>query len=154
MKLKETNYNDLIASAGSIRFRNQDIRESMEYGAKHIEDNYMFDRYSRYFMLYNNNIPIAPIQIKRDGFISFFISSELEPVGDGLKLIKTLRNLLKWYTDNYETTLFVRTANWYNEANRINAMVGFKKYRIMQDYTIWVYENNRTVDIPVELKNE
>lgn len=145
MILKQTNYEDLLGVVGSIKYRNQDVRESFVLGCKNISDNYKYSRYNRYYILYNNNIPIVPIQIDRLGFIVFFISKDLEPIADGLKLVKKLKVLLKWYTDNYETTLFVKTANWYKEANKLNRIIGFTKYIVNKDFTIWVYENKRIV---------
>ena len=146
MRLEQTDYNTLISLAGSIKYRNQDIRESHLFGSKSILDNYKYKRFSRYYIIYLKDKPIVPIQIDRTGFISFFISNELEPVKDGIKLVKFLKATLKWWTDNYETTLFVKTANWYKEANKLNRLIGFKQYKIFTDYSIWVYENNRKVE--------
>ena len=146
MRLEQTDYNTLISLAGSIKYRNQDIRESQLFGSKSILDNYKYKRFSRYYIIYLKDKPIVPIQIDRTGFISFFISNELEPVEDGIKLVKFLKAILKWWTNNYETTLFVKTANWYKEANKLNRLIGFKQYKIFTDYSIWVYENNRKVE--------
>ena len=152
MRLEQTDYNTLISVAGSIKYRNQDIRESQLFGSKSILENYKYKRFSRYYIIYLKDKPIVPIQIDRTGFISFFISSELNPINDGLVLVKTLKKLLQWWTDNYETTLFVKTANWYKEANKLNKIIGFKEVLISDEYSIWEYRNNRIVNIPNELR--
>jgi len=152
MKIKQVDYDTLKTASGSIKYRNQDIVESKGFGAINVSDNYVYDKFSKYYIIYKDNKPIVPIQIKRNGFINFFISSELEPVGDGLVLVKILKQLLKWWTDNYETTLFVKTAEWYKEANKLNKIIGFKKYLIADKYTIWTYNNNRIVNIPSNIR--
>ena len=152
MKIKQVDYKTLVPIAGSIKYRNQDIIESKGFGAINIVDNYKYNRASKYYIIYNKDKPIVPIQIDRTGFINFFISSELNPINDGLVLVKTLKKLLQWWTDNYETTLFVKTANWYKEANKLNKIIGFKEVLISDEYNIWEYKNNRIVNIPNELR--
>ena len=154
MKIKQVDYETLVPIAGSIKYRNQDIVESKGFGAINIVDNYKYNRTSKYYIIYNKDKPIIPIQIDRTGFISFFISSELEPVVDGLKLARFLKTILKWWTDNYETTLFVKTAHWYKEANKLNKLIGFKEVLISNEYSIWEYKNNRVITIPDDIRKD
>jgi len=130
----------LLEKAENIEYREDDIKEAKQYGCKTVFECYKraSERYSRYFLVVDNNKVIAPIVLNRCGYLTFFVNKELSP-NKAISFVRELKKLAKWYTDNYEKTIFVKTANWYKEAKRLNKLVGFKPYILRTSETIWVY---------------
>jgi len=145
MYFKQVKFKEFRESIEQATFRTNDEKECISFGStgvlKCLKD--IEKLYTRYFLILddndNDNI-CAYIALPRNGRMSFFVSDNIK---HKLGFVKELRNIAKWYTDNYETTIFTKTANWYNEANKINVLVGFKKQTMYDEYTVWVYENKR-----------
>jgi hypothetical protein len=144
MTWEQVDQNAALEAAKEIKYRNQDIKEALDYGCKSVFGCYeaVKDRHTRWFLIKDGTTVVAPIALKRDGYLTFFVNRDLAPE-KALAFIRALRDIAKWYTDNYETTIFVKTANWYKEAQRINKLVGFKPYILTNKTTIWVYEAKR-----------
>lgn len=144
MKAEFIDKKTFLETIKNIDFKENDIKEAQEFGCKDIYECYenVAQRYSRYVLIKEKSKTLVPIILDRCGYLTFFVSKELDP-RKALSFVKEIKRLANWYTNNYETTIFVKVANWYREANRIVKLVGFKPYIQSDEYTIYVYERIR-----------
>lgn len=146
MKFIVSDKDSCIEAAGFIKFRSQDEIEARQFGNIPVIEHYKMAAqypFTRWFQIVDdedgNNI-CAIIALKRDGMMTFFANSNIK---NKIAFIRELKNIADWYTSNYETTIFTRTASWYDDANRINKIVGFRILVKGDNEAIWVYEKDR-----------
>ena len=137
MRIAELKRTEFLEVVGSIRYRNQDIKEAMEFGCKDIADCYekMKKEWARYFVAYEGENPVLTVALQRDGHIIFFISDSIQ---HPIRLTKAMRRFAKKMTKNCGP-IITKTASWYEEANRFNKLVGFSLWKVFNRYALWVY---------------
>jgi len=145
MYWKELEKDIFFKNIKNIHFKHKDNIESMEYGYKNVKDLFKdlyYCDFCRFFVVKDDEFIYAAITLDRCGNISFFTTKNL--VADkAIKFVRTIKNLIDWYLINYETTLFVTTANWYKEAIKLNKLLGFEKYKEYHNKTKWVIKGNK-----------
>jgi hypothetical protein len=145
MYFKLTDKETFMKLVDRTKFRYEDEVEIKQFGIKNVQTAFskIDGRTTRWALIVddkdNNNI-CAFIALPRDGYMSFFTNINIK---HHIAFIKELKNIVNWYTDNYETTLFTRTANWYKEAIKINKIVGFKPFEVGDTSTLWIFEKDR-----------
>jgi len=119
----------------AITYRNQDIKETFDFGCKGIKDCYdkATHKFARYFILEEDGRPIVTVMLQRNGHIIFFIS---DTVNNKLALIKELKKLANKVTECCGA-IITKTANWYEEAKRLNLIMGFVTLSIRDGYTYY-----------------
>ena len=122
----------------SITYRNQDIREALEYNCESILDCYLKakHRFAKYFIVKEDDRPIVTVMLQRDGHIIFFIS---DTVNNNISLIRELKTLANT-TVNNAGAIITKTALWYEEAQRLNRLIGFRDYQIYDYFGYYVKE--------------
>ena len=93
-------------------------------------------KFAKYFIVVEDDTPIVTVMLQRDGHIIFFISKDVKNKVALIRVLKKLSNK----TVRRCGAIITKTANWYNEANKLNKIIGFKKYEIYDYYTFWVKE--------------
>jgi len=126
-----------IRYVDAISYRDDDEKEAREFGCVNVR--HCYDKakleFARYFVVLEDDIPVATIVLQRDGQLVFFISKDVKrPVA----LVKALRRLAK-KTVKCCGPITTKTANWYKEALRFNEVIGFKLYKIRDRSQIWVF---------------
>ena len=137
MKWVEVNKKDFFDAVNSIHYRNQDIREAQQFGCKNVPDCYhkANKAFARYFLVLDDGTPVVTVMLQRDGHIVFFISKD---ISSPIKLIRTLRRLARKQT-SCVYPIITRTANWYDEAVRINKLIGFSLWKESEKSSLWIY---------------
>ena len=127
-----------LSTIKEISYRNQDITEAHQFGCNGIYGCYKKanHRFAKYYIIYEGDTPKCTVMLQRDGHIIFFISKDIE---NKVGLIRELKRLADEVVSS-AGAIITKTANWYNEANRLNRLIGFKKYHILDYFTLWVKE--------------
>ena len=127
-----------LNEVSNIEYREDDIREANEFGCLDIHNCYMKAQkhFSRYFIVYEDMRPICSIMLQRDGNIIFFISKNVK---HKIKLIKVLRKLANKIV-NCCGPIITKTASWYDEALRLNKIIGFMPYKLFNEFGLYVLE--------------
>ena len=135
---KEVDLQTFLDTVDQIEYRNQDITEAFQFGCDGIIGCYRKakHRWARYFVVYEDERPIVTVMLQRDGHIIFFISKD---VNNSIALIRELIRLATSVV-NCCGAIITKTANWYEEAKRVNRLVGFREWQIYNNYTLWVKE--------------
>ena len=128
---------EFYSAINIIKYRINDIREAHEFGAESIK--VCYDRanhnFAKYYIVYEDNgVPIVTVMLQRDGNLVFFISGT---VSSPIALIKLLKGLANNTVANIGA-IFTKTINWYNEAIRLNGLIGFRLYQRYDSYDIYV----------------
>jgi hypothetical protein len=131
---------NFLSVVDSMTYRNQDIREAQQFGCSSVPACYkrIKDRFARYYIVYEDTKPIVTVMLKRDGNIVFFIASEVK---HHIGLIKCLKELATLTVKN-AGAIMTKTAYWYEEAQRMNKLIGFKPYQKYDYYGLYVLEEN------------
>jgi hypothetical protein len=134
--IKEVDKDTFFATIPKIEYREDDEKEAVEYGTKGVVDCYYksVHEFNKYFIAYEDNKPICPILLGRNGYITFFISKD---VNKPLPLIKELKDLARKTVDCCGP-IVTKTASWYKEALRLNKLIGFKKYKLYNQYGFYI----------------
>jgi len=131
---KDTFYN----AVRSIEYREDDIKEAKQFGCPELIHCYdkAFHVHARYFIVYENLRPVVTVMLARNGDIVFFISKD---INNKIGLIKTLRKFSK-ETVKAAGPIYTKTAYWYEEAMRMNKLIGFVPFVLSDDYGIYSLE--------------
>jgi len=135
---KEVDRVEFYSAINSITYRNQDIAEAIEFGCDNIVDCYnkAKHRFAKYYVVYEDGIAIATVMLQRDGYIIFFISNNVQ---NNVSLIRTLKKLAN-RTVRRAGAIITKTALWYEEAQRLNRIIGFVDYQIYDYFGYYVKE--------------
>ena len=137
MRIEEVDRERFLMKVAEIRYRNQDIREAHEFGCKNIRDCYeRADRhFARYFVGYEDETPVLTVMLQLNRYIVFFISKDVEKP---IRLVRGLRRFARKMT-RHCAPIITKTANWYDQAIRLNKLVGFVPWVIRDGYSLWVF---------------
>ena len=138
LEYEEVSYDTFFSAVKSIEYREDDIKEAKEFGCIDILNCYRkaLKPFSRFFVVYEDDIPVCTILLRRDGNIVFFISKDIKyKIG----LIRILRKLSKKVV-RCCGSIITKTASWYDEALRMNKLIGFKPYKLYNKYGLYVLE--------------
>jgi hypothetical protein len=129
---------DFYNAINSITYRNQDIAEAQQFGCSTIEDCYnkAKHRFASYYVIYEDTVPIVTVMLQRDGYIIFFISNNVQ---NSLALIRVLKELADMVV-MCAGPIITKTAYWYEEAQRLNKIIGFKEYQLYDYFGYYVKE--------------
>ena len=130
---------DFFNIIDSIEYREQDITEAKDFGCSSIRDVYLaaMHKFARYFVVYEDDIPVVTVMLQRDGHIVFFISKYVK---HHIAIIRFLRSFAMEVVECCGP-IITKTANWYTEARRLNDLIGFKLYYLKDKFGIYVLEN-------------
>ncbi len=117
-------------------YRDDDIKEAIEFGCTGVPGCYnrADHLFAKYFVVYDDNDqPVATVQLQRNGNIIFFIRKN---VTNHIGLIRCLKELATSTVEccGAKTT---KTAYWYDEAQRINKIIGFKALTLHNYFGIY-----------------
>ncbi len=132
----EVSREEFFTAVNSITYRNQDIIEAIEFGCTDILDCYMRakHRFAKYFIVEEDGTPIVTVMLQRDGHIIFFISNNVQ---NNITLIRVLKRLAN-RTVRRAGAIITKTALWYEEAQRLNRLIGFRDYQIYDYFGYYV----------------
>jgi len=136
MTIEEVSLNKFFEEAKKIKYRNQDVREAFELGCMQgvVQCFENADHFAaQYFIGYENHQPKVAFIIQRDGFLVYFIDSNIE---EKLSLVKAMMKKAEEVISRCGA-LRVQIANWYDEAIRFVRLIGFKPYKIKDKFTIY-----------------
>jgi hypothetical protein len=128
----------------SIEYRDDDIKEALEFGCSSIENCYRkaLHAFNKYYIVYEGNNPVCTIQLARNGNITFFIAKNIK---SPIHLVRKLRELATNVVYHCGP-IVTKTASWYNEALRLNKLVGFKTLKLYNGYGLYVLGMNGCID--------
>ena len=135
---KEVDRDVFFKDASSITYRDDDIKEAKEFGCSSIIAcfNRALAPFSRFFIVYEDEVAVCAIMLRRDGNIVFFISNTIK---SNIGLIKKLRELAHLVVGCCGT-IITKTALWYDEAQRLNNIIGFKPYKLNDKFGLYILE--------------
>jgi len=120
----------------TITYREDDEKEAKAFNCLSVVDCYHKspDRFNKYFIVYEDDRPVAPIILARNANLTFFISKTINsPIG----VIRCLKDLAKKTVDCCGP-IVTKTATWYDEAQRMNKIIGFRPMAIYDGYGHYV----------------
>ena len=138
MRIEELSRNDFLETIHDINYRDDDIKEAIEFGCNGVFDCYRRAKHSfaKYYIIYENDRPIVSVMLQRDGHIIFFID---KVVHHPLRLVKKLKRFART-TAQHRGTIITKTASWYNEALHLNRLTGFKPWKVYNKYGFYIVE--------------
>jgi len=138
MQYSQLSREAFLVVVDSITYREQDIKEARMFGCPDIKSCYLKADwlFTNYYVIYEDDVPIVTILLQRDGNIVFFISNTVKK---HMTLIKGLRKFAKETVDKVGP-IITKTAYWYEEAQRINKLIGFKNLQKYNNYGLYYYE--------------
>ena len=137
---KEVDKEVFFAAASNITYRDDDIREAQEFGCEDVINCFKkaLSPFARYFIVYEDSRPICAVILRRDGNIVFFID---KVVNHKVKLIRVLKKLARRVVRKCGP-IITKTASWYNEALRLNRLIGFVPYKLFNGFGLYVLKDN------------
>ena len=138
MYIKELEAEAFMEVVEAMEYRFNDTREAKEFGCAGVPTCYLNanHRFAKYYVLYENDIPVVTIILQRDGMLVFFIAKKIEK---HITLIRMLKAFARETVDKVGP-IATKTALWYTEAQRLNVLIGFKDYELYDEYGIYVLE--------------
>ena len=115
-----------------------DEREAYEFGYRNVKDAYRSAKigYARFYLVKHGDDVLVPILLQRDGMLIFFTTNKLQDANVH-GLVRVLRKIAR-KTVHGCGSIFCISAPWYDQANKLLKITGFRIVRKRPDMIEWV----------------